>query len=234
VSESVRLQWQTSGHLKTVLTRLWASLLNQLELQASLLHPETMLDLSLDQAEAWLAEYLQPENSANVHLHTQQQARQQLDDLLTQVGDTLSLRGFVLALSGIDVLDCVRPQLVKICASYLDEGIAAWHHPECPHQGLYATWRSAVYYDANHFLHQLPDWQTIIDELPEDALDSIILQLSKLDIPEVQWEGYLRRIALELPGWSGMMSWRQQHPHYQPHHNSTTPNLGDYLAIRLS
>ncbi len=232
--EAIRLQWQASGNVKTALTNLWASLLNQLDVQAPTLHPETLLDLSLDQAEVWLAECLQPENSASVHLHTQQQAQQQLDDLLTQVGDTLSLRGFVLALSGIDVLDCVRPQLIKICASSLDEGIAAWHHPERHYQGLYTAWRSAVYYDANHFLHQLPDWQTIIDELPEDALDTIILQLSKLDIPETQWEGYLRRIALELPGWSGMINWRQQHPHYHAPHNPITPSLGDYLAIRLS
>jgi len=36
---------------------------------------------------------------------------------------------------------------------------------------------ATVAYDANPFLHELPDWQQIMSELPEDAVDTIILQL---------------------------------------------------------
>lgn len=235
-----QLLWRTQEGLdiaaadeREAARQLWDSILIKLELDAFALHPETMLDLSLDQAERWLTQYLPPENSASVHAHTQQQAGFKLDELLDQIGDGISLRGFVLALSGTDILDCVRPQLIRILASALDEGVAAWHNPERKNLGLYRAWRATLPYDANLFLHQLPDWQNIIAELPDDALDAVILQLTELDLPEAQWEGYLRRLALELPGWSGMINWRQQHPDYRPT-NDVRPTLADYLAIRLT
>ncbi|MDO9105247.1 MAG: DUF2309 domain-containing protein [Methylovulum sp.] len=221
------------GHEREAVRGLWDSLLVKLELEPSALHPEAMLDLSLDQAESWLTQCLAPENSASVHAHTQQQASLHLDDKLAQIGDSLSLRGFVLALSGTDILDCVRPQLIRICASALDEGVAAWHNPGRSRLGLYRAWRATLCYDANLFLHQLPDWQNSIAELPDDALDTVILQLTALDIPEAQWEGYLRRVALELPGWSGMVNWRQRHTGYGSS-DDVAPTLADYLAIRLT
>ena len=211
-----------------------------MDLQQAALHPETLLDLSLEQAEDWLAQVQQnidegaalvaakaaPTNNqkgASTHQQMQQQAGAALDELLSEVGGNISLRGFILALSGIDILDSVRPQLIRICASAMDEGVASWHLPERSRLGLYAAWRATVSYDANPFLHELPDWQQIMSELPEDAVDTIILQLTHLEIPQTRWEGYLRRLALELPGWSGLINWRQHHPHYQTA-NDASPN----------
>ncbi|MEQ1485528.1 DUF2309 domain-containing protein [Methyloglobulus sp.] len=210
--------------------QLWESLCTQLDLKPEALHPEDMLDLSLEQSEFWLDAAF---DMGSTHQHTQDLARTALEQLFKELGGSISLRGFVLALSGKDVLDSIRPLMIRLCASALDEGVAAWQLPECRQLGLYGAWRTIARYDAYPFLHELPDWSQIMIELPEDAIDNIILQLEYLELPQAQWEGYLRRLALELPGWAGMINWRQQHPSYFTA-NKVIPTLADYLAIRLT
>jgi uncharacterized protein YbcC (UPF0753/DUF2309 family) len=220
---------------KPVIRQLWASILTTLNLEQAAMHPETMLDLSVAQAEDWLANIHVGATSVapTTHQHMRQQAGAALDELLDEVGGNISLRGLTLALTGIDILDAIRSQLIRFCASGLDEGVAAWQLPERSGLGLYGAWRATAAYDANPFLHELQDWQQIIAELPEDPLDTIILQLQHLEIPQSLWAGYLRRLALEIPGWSGLINWRQHHPNYDTD-NDAKPRLADYLAIRLT
>ena len=235
-----------------IVRQLWASILTKLGLEQAALHPEDMLDLSVEQAEEWLASFDKAQDRhggsaapapgrlsaytpslAIPHQQMRQQASAALDEQLGQVGGNISLRGFILALTGIDILDAIRSQLIRFCASGLDEGVAAWQLPERSRLGLYAAWRATAQYDANPFLHELLDWQQIVAELPEDAVDTIILQFDHLEIPRAQWESYLRRLALEIPGWSGLINWRQHHPNYLTG-NDAAPTLADYLAIRLT
>jgi uncharacterized protein len=219
-----------------VIRPLWESILTKLGLEQAALHPENMLDLSLEQAEDWLQQHSHAGAASGApitHRQMREQAGVALDELLGQIGGAISLRGFIQVLTGIDILDAIRSQLIRFCASGLDEGVAAWQLPERSRLGLYAAWRATVRYDANPFLHELRDWQQIVAELPEDAVDTIILQLGHLQIPQAQWEGYLRRLALEIPGWSGLINWRQHHLNYQPF-NDAAPTLADYLAIRLT
>jgi len=231
VPESARSQlFAEDAHQRNVIKQLWGNILTKLDLQQAALHPEALLDLSLEQAEEWL--------TAHQDMHQQEETLQRngsstLDELLSRIGDSITLRGFILALSGVDILDSVRPQLIRICASAMDEGVASWQMPERSLLGLYAAWRATMIYDADPFLHELPDWRQIMSELPEDAVDNIILQLTQSEIPQIRWEGYLRRLALELPGWSGLINWRQHHPQYQTA-NDASPKLADYLAIRLT
>ncbi len=194
-----------------------------------------MLDLSVEKAEEWLAQIQDGAQTAGIVSHQQmrEQADSELNELLTQIGGDISLRGFILALTGTDILDAIRSQLIRFCASGLDEGVAAWQLPNRSELGFYAAWRATAPYDANPFLHTLRDWQQIIAELPEDPIDTIMLQLEHLEIPIAQWDGYLRRLALEIPGWSGLVNWRQQHPDYTAA-NDAAPRLSDYLAIRLT
>ncbi len=222
---------------------LWACILTKLNLEQAALHPEHMLDLSIDEAEYWLAQAqhnlsrkadLTATNQfVTVHQQMQQQATSDMESLFCEIGDSVSLRGFILALTGKDILESVRAQLIRFCASGLDEGVASWQLPERSNLGLYGAWRATARFDANPFLHELLDWQAIITELPEDPLDTIILQLTHLEIPQENWEGYLRRLALEIPGWSGLINWRQHHSRYSTD-NDATPSLKDYLAIRLT
>lgn len=233
VPEEVRRQLSPDGADRNAIRPLWESILTKLGMTHAGLHPENLFDLSLEQAEEWLEHIHERTQGASVHQQMQQQANKALSELLGQLGDGITLRGFIMALSGVDILDSVRPQLIRICASCMDEGIAPWQMPERSQLGFYRAWRAVVQYDADPFLHELPDWQEIVGELPADATDAIILQLTRLEIPQTIWEGYLRRLALELPGWSGLINWRQHHPKYFAVEDAR-PNLADYLAVRLT
>ena len=193
VPESVRsrLLAGSSDH-SLAIRQLWEAISDKLGLDAVSLHPENMLDLSLDQAEDWLDKINsgdRVDGDLSMHQRMRQQASASLDELLDQVGDSISLRGFVLALSGVDILYSVRPQMIRICASALDEGVAAWQLPERSQLGLYAAWRATAQYDMNPFLHDLPDWQQIVAESLEDPVDTIIQQLTQLEIPHDKWGG---------------------------------------------
>lgn len=193
--------------------QLWASLLEKLALTDVDQHPETLLTCTETAGQA-----------SNVHQQTRQQAESEFKQLLAELGNSLSLRGWVLALSGTDSMDSVRPQLLRLYASAIDNGYATWPLPDYQSLGLYAAWRAMVPYDANLFLHQLPDWKDIIAELPEQPLDNISLQLLRLAIPKPQWAGYLRCLVQELPEWPGLLNGQAV----------TESALADYLAIRLT
>lgn len=210
--------------------RLWESLCSALGLTVEALHPEALFDLSLEQTERWLD---QTQDAELIHQDTQTLANTALQRLTDDIGHGITLRGLVLALSGKDILTDIRPQLIRLCASALDEGVAPWQFPGIETLGLFGAWRTIAQFDAYPFLHELPDWPQIMSALPEDAVDTIVHQLEYFGIPRERWPGYLQRLALELPGWSGMIHWRQQRPGY----NSgikPPPSLADYFAIRLT
>jgi uncharacterized protein YbcC (UPF0753/DUF2309 family) len=63
-------------------------------------------------------------------------------------------------------------------------------------------------------------------------VDAVIACLERLKIPKSRWEGYLQRIALEMPGWSGLINWQYRRPKYKPNRKAPA-SLMDYLAVRL-
>ena len=144
----------------------------------------------------------------------------------------MTLRAAVQALTGTDVLESFRPQLISLCASALDEGVAPWQLPGRGGLGLYCAWRNLARYDIFPFLHELADFSSIVAELPEEAADCIGLQLEHFGLPSNCWPDYLTRLALELPGWAGMINWRQQHPKYITANNPRL-HIADFLAVRL-
>jgi uncharacterized protein len=214
---------------------LWQTIIAKLDLPGFKnlegLHPEDLFDLSPEQAESWTA--LQ-NNNLTSQQRFQNHATQTLTDAIAKIGAEITLRGFVQQITGVDVLDLVRPQLIRFCASALDEGMAAWQLPERQKLGLYAAWRESLKYDANPFLEELDlTGFKNLSGLPESVIDCIIFQLTELHIPEEKWESYLQRLALEIPGWAGMINWREHNLSYTCE-NDIKPQLADFLAIRLT
>jgi uncharacterized protein len=200
---------------------LWQHILDKLDLNETELHVEDLFDLTPEQVVNW-----QNSNS-----------KQYVEELLTksfaEIGKTFTLRGFIANLTGVDCLDFVRPQLIRLCASALDEGVAAWSVPNRSELGLYGAWRAMLDFDANAFLAELPNAPELLAQLPDDAIDTIIFHLETQHIPQEKWADYLQRLALEIPGWAGMINWREQHSEYTTE-NDIKPKLADFLAIRLT
>jgi len=156
-----------------------------------------------------------------------------VDAAFARVGSEWSLRTLVLQLTGIDSLDTVRPQLIRLGASLLDEGLASWHVATPEQPGLWQAWRSLAGHDLQPMLLELKDAAAFLQALPDDPWQALALLLQQSAIPPARWAAYLERCALELPGWAGLINWRQRHPAYHTG-NPGEPRLEDFLALRLA
>lgn len=214
----------------------WNAVLTVLGLEHAAPHPEDLTDLTVRQAENLLNDAKRSSNDAKASTTLARQkmrmeARALLESTFAEVGRSLSLRGLLAALTGRDVLDTIRPILIRFSASHLDEGLAAWHAPD-RREGLYSAWRRSAPDDFALGLSDYPDWRDVVSDLPEHAVDAVYAELVRIGLPEDRWETYLERLALELPGWSGIINWRQHHPGYEANREAPA-SLMDYLAVRL-
>ncbi len=229
-----RLLASAGANEKAALTELWAACLATLGLEHELRHPEELLNPTPDHVQALAARIAEETGHADdgplVERLIRKDASHLLDSLLDKVGNEWTLRGLLLALTGEDLMDEVKPMLIRYLAAHLDQGMAAWHNP-AQSKGFYAACRESAEHDWVWVLKDLSDWRMLADRLPADPLDTIIQELRLFGLPEDRWEGYLERLALEIPGWSGMALWRHNHPGYGK--LSTPVDMMDYLAVRL-
>jgi uncharacterized protein YbcC (UPF0753/DUF2309 family) len=216
---------------------LWKACFDVFELPDFQLHPEDLVELPVRLAESMLTEFRSRERAGDgagaptVASRTRLVAESHVSQLADQVGRELSIGGLVLALTGRDPLEDVRPAMARAAGAHLDEGVAAWNLPGRA-DGFYSAWRRHASADVAPAFSRLPDWQGRLASLPADALEAVARQLEWLGVPADRHEGYLRRVALEVPGWTGLVNWRQYQPGYRANRHAPT-NLTDYLAVRL-
>ncbi|MCU0842868.1 MAG: DUF2309 domain-containing protein, partial [Thiobacillaceae bacterium] len=162
------------------------------------------------------------------HRHIlRKEAEGHLAELLGRVAQGLTLRELLLRLTGRDLLDEIRPYLIRHLAAHLDQGLAAWHNPSRG-RGFYAAWLASAREDPHFDLHGLVTWGQTLERLPEEPVEAILQGLLTLGLDPAHWEVYLESLAKELPGWSGMVLWRDQHGGQE-----VPVTLTDYLAVRL-
>jgi uncharacterized protein YbcC (UPF0753/DUF2309 family) len=214
---------------------LWHACLSVLNLEYDATHPEELLDLAPEQAENLLSDLLEGANQEEDDPSTasqlmQQSAHQRLTEMLTQLGQNQTMRDLLLALTGHDLLDEIRPQIIGGLANFLDQGVASWQ-PPFQEGGFYDFWRAQAETDPYWQLQGIEGWQQHFELLDSDPLETIISELHRMGLSRDRWVGYLQRLALELPGWSGMVLWRHNNPDYEG--LAASVNMIDYLAVRL-
>ncbi len=220
---------------------LWQACVESLSLDPILLHPEELVDLTPERAEkmfADLSEKINRETGATsadiptVDPFIKQQSKLLIDKLIDQVGDKITLRGFLKNLTGVDVQNEIVTYLLPYISNWLDEGIAAWRPESTLNKGFYQSWKESAVLDQSCLFNGLSDWQEHIHSLPDDSAKTVMAELARMGIPEEKWGSYITRLALELPGWSGMFYWRYKHPDYKVA-EQTNIDMMDYLAVRL-
>lgn len=149
--------------------------------------------------------------------------------LCERVGKNWTLRSLLEYLSGEDVLERVRRILRRQLAAHLDLGVAAWRNP-LEERGFFAAWRASASLDMFWELDELPNVRDEIIHLIDNPLEVLIAELSRLIPDQRLWYGYLECLSLELPGWSGMLLWRDRHP---AQGDGLPVAMLDYLAVRV-
>ncbi|MBL0352401.1 MAG: DUF2309 domain-containing protein [Dechloromonas sp.] len=149
--------------------------------------------------------------------------------LCARVGREWTRRGLLEHLTGEDVLERVRTVLQRHLAAHLDLGLAAWRNPQ-RERGFWAAWRACAGVDMVWELDDLPNVRDELTWLPDDPVDVLAEELPRVIADEALWPGYLERLALEIPGWSGMFLWRARNP---GRGDGTPVAMVDYLAIRV-
>lgn len=201
---------------------LWVACLDVLELDHGFDNPEDTLEMAVR------AEF-EPHSPDQADLAQETAGLWRM--LLEQTGRDMTCAGLLKALTGEDAPANVRAVLIRHLGAHLDLGLAPWHNP-ARGRGFFAAWRESTLSDLGWPLDSFPEARDIVAALPEQSLDAIEQELTRLGLPESRWAGYLERLALDLPGWSGMFLWRHNHPGYGGT-GDVPVAMCDYLAVRL-
>ncbi len=226
-SKSRLLEAAGAPNEEAAVNDLWQACLESLGLEHYALHPEDLVELSLDESSPAPEGTL---DTQHVQRLIQKDAAKRLKHLLEDVGDHVSLRSLIKSLTGTDLMDDILPIMIRRMAAFLDQGMASWPTPGRD-KGFYDAWREGASKDPAWIIDSIPEWQNHLESLPDDALETIIAELIRMDLPRERWVRYLEIKALELPGWSGMFLWRHLHPGYE---EQVFPvQMLDYLAVRM-
>jgi uncharacterized protein YbcC (UPF0753/DUF2309 family) len=163
--------------------------------------------------------------------HLVKHAREDLAATISALGHDLTLGDLLHELTDFDITDWVNRYMIKWCGAFLDEGISGIPMPG-REQGFYLAWKKLAAGELSIVLGGIDGWNAAVLSLPDRADDSLIKTLDSLQIDDHHQSDYLSRWLLQLPGWAGLIKWREhhpQHPHQQRHHI----DLIEYLAVRL-
>lgn len=143
-------------------------------------------------------------------------------------------RDLLLEVTHADVNELVHPELVRLSASFLDEGVA--HFP-MPHreQGFYLAVRALRLLGnggARGLARSVRERFATDRTEGRDAERSALASLEALGVEQARFEGYVSRVLLALPGWAGMFHRLEHHP-MDRLEGAAPSKLVDFLAVRL-
>ena len=132
----------------------------------------------------------------------------------------------------IDTDELVHPLLIRLCAAFLDQGVASWPMPNRD-RGLLAA---AVSLCSGPFAPTEP-WSARLPAALDacrglSAEEVIEREMKRCGVPEQDRGEFVRRSLLALRGWAGMVRQFEERPDRVPV-SAVPARLADFLALRL-
>jgi len=148
-----------------------------------------------------------------------------------RVGRSRTVAAWLQELTGDNLTDTINDQMILWCSTFLDEGMAVWAMPD-RERGFYQAWRDLAPHDHALRLLGITDAPGKIRRLPESPEEAIADCLTRLGLPESVWADYLSLHLAQLPGWAGLIKWREADPP-STRQQQQPIDLVHYLAVRL-
>ncbi len=214
---------------RTAIHSLWQACLQQSGLSEQPAHFSKFVDLSpLDIWHRINDRIEVQDQSVTTRKLIRERSEAQLHKTFSQVGQTITMRVLLQRLTNTDILEEERPILIRQLSAWLDLGMSSDTNDT---KGFYHFWKEMAQVDLTPYFDDLITWNDYIDSLSDDPLETIMTELMRIGISKEHWRAYLRCLALEMPGWSGMFNWRAHHAQYQGIQKPV--EMADYLAVRL-
>ena len=142
-------------------------------------------------------------------------------------------RDLLLPLSGgVDPDELVHPLLIRLCASFLDQGLSYWEMPD-RERGFWASFRALYGRGGGPPDSWLGGLVRELARLGERTGEQIVLtMLEDLGVPDEEWEAYVSASLVALRGWAGMFRQLELRPDRAPV-AAPPATLMDFLAVRL-
>ena len=132
----------------------------------------------------------------------------------------------------IDTDDLVHPLIIRLCAAYLDQGVASWPMPH-REQGLLEA-AVALYGNplgpVEPWARRLPAALRACRGLSAERV--IEGEMDRCGVPATEREPFVTHSLLALRGWAGMIRQFEKRPDRVPV-TSVPARLADFLALRL-
>src|SRR6185295_16528771 len=143
-------------------------------------------------------------------------------------------RDLLLETTGADSDALVHPLLIRVCAAYLDQGLAYWPMPD-RELGLLRCFRRLYAQPAGppgRFTKELAKLLAAEEKREVLAVDSILGSLAELGVGPAELTAFVRATLLALRGWAGMIRQLEKRPDRVPV-RALPVTLADFLAMRL-
>ncbi len=143
-------------------------------------------------------------------------------------------RDYLLAVCGIDIDLWVHDLLIRFTAAYLDQGLSQWPliDRDQPYLQAFCGLYARPGGPPDRWLRGLSAEVSKVLAAKTKPLDSILVSLRILGVPQPEWESYLSATLLALRGWGGIVQQVEIRPDRvaRPVLQET---LVGYVAVRL-